>query len=184
MATETRSLLERKYEKRFDLLDVDGLGVVDQNSFAALSERLIGGLGVTSDSPRAQRVRDGYQQMWSSLQQLVDENGDGAITRAEFVDGMGRLAGDPAGFRAVIEPLARLNLSLCDADGDGNLNAEEFVNLLRLFNADTEQAGAMFQKLDTSGDGFLSLDEIIGALSEFYLSTDPESPGNQLFGSV
>lgn len=184
MATETMSVLERKYHKRFEMLDADGSGAVDSTDFRMLADRLINGLGVTEGSPKAQRVRSGYLELFASLRRMV---GDGSekITRAQFTSGMMRMASDRAGFKRVIEPLARLNLSLCDADGDGNLNEAEFVQLMQLFNASsTEEESAVFHRLDTSGDGFLSLDEILDALCDFYISEDPDAPGNALFGRV
>jgi Ca2+-binding EF-hand superfamily protein len=185
MATETMSLLERKYVKRFEMLDADGSGVVDRTDFEMLAQRLIDGLGVTPGSPKADRVHNGYLELCDSLMRIADEDGNGEITRTEFVMAMTRMAGDRAGFKRVIEPLARLNLSLCDADGDGNLNELEFASLLRMFNATTmDDASRIFHRLDTSGDGFLSLEEILDALCDFYVSTDPQAPGNSLFGRV
>jgi Ca2+-binding EF-hand superfamily protein len=184
MTTETMSVLERKYAKRFEMLDADGSGVVDGADFEVLAGRLIKGLGVTEGSPKAERVRNGYLELWSTLRRMIGDSGDG-ITRAEFTSGMMRTASDRAGFKRVIEPLARLNLSLCDADGDGNLNEAEFVELLKLFNASSgDDARAVFHRLDTSGDGFLSLDEILDALCDFYISEDPDAPGNAIFGRI
>jgi Ca2+-binding EF-hand superfamily protein len=185
MTTETMSIMERKYAKRFEMLDADGSGVIDHGDFAMLAKRLIDGLGVTPGSPKAERVVNGYQELWGTLQRMVDEDGDGEITKAEFISGMTRLAGDRPGFKRIIEPLARLNLSLCDADGDGTLNEMEFANLLHLFNATAmDEGAAIFHRLDTTGDGFLSLEEILDALCDFYISSDPDAPGNSLFGKV
>ncbi|MEV4312099.1 EF-hand domain-containing protein [Actinocrispum sp. NPDC049592] len=185
MTTETMSLLERKYAKRFEMLDADGSGVVDRTDFEMLAERLIDGLGVTPGSPKAERVRNGYLELCDQLMRIADGDGNGEIDRTEFITAMTRMAGDRAGFKRIIEPLARLNLSLCDADGDGNLNELEFGSLLRMFNATTmDEASRIFVRLDTSGDGYLSLEEILEALCEFYISTDPDAPGNQLFGRI
>jgi Ca2+-binding EF-hand superfamily protein len=96
-----------------------------------------------------------------------------------------RMAGDRGGFKRVIEPIARLNLSLCDVDGDGNLDEAEFVTLLKLFNASSvAEASEIFRVLDTSGDGYVSLSEILDALCDFYVSEDPDAPGNSLFGRL
>jgi Ca2+-binding EF-hand superfamily protein len=184
MATETMSMLERKYAKRFEMFDVDGSGVVDRADFELLAERLVNGLGVTVGSPRAQRVRDSYLELWSSLLRTVGGGGD-SISQPDFISGLMRMAGDRAGFKRVIEPIARTNLSLCDVDGDGRLDEAEFVTLLRLFNATSvNEASEIFRMLDTGGDGYLSLAEILDALCDFYISEDPDAPGNSLFGRL
>ena len=184
MTTETMSILERKYAKRFEMLDADGSGMVDQADFELLADRLVEGLGVTAGSPKAQRVRDGYVELWSALRRMIADGGD-ALSRPDFITGLMRMTGDRAGFKRIIEPLARLNLSLCDADGDGSLNEAEFVNLLKIFNADSvAEASDIFRRLNTSGDGYLSLSEILDALCDFYVSEDPDAPGNSLFGRL
>lgn len=184
MTTETMSMLERKYAKRFEMLDVDGSGVVSRADFELLAERLVKGLGVTAGSPKAQRVRDSYLELWSALRRTIGGGGD-ELARSDFIAGLMRMAGDRAGFKRVIEPIARLNLSLCDVDGDGQLDEVEFITLLKLFNAGSvAEASDIFRRLDTSGDGYLSLTEILEALCDFYVSEDPDAPGNSLFGKL
>jgi Ca2+-binding EF-hand superfamily protein len=167
MTTETMSPLERKYATRFDMLDADGNGVVDGVDFEMLAQRLVDSLGVTFGSPKAERVHDAYLELWTLMRRIADADGDGEITRTEFVTAMTRMAGDRAGFKRVIEPLARLSLSLCDIDGDGHLTETEFTNLLRIF--DTAEASTVFRQLDTGGDGYLSVVEILEALCDFHI---------------
>jgi hypothetical protein len=40
------------------------------------------------------------------------------------------------------------------------------------------------RKLDTSGDGTLTVDELVAAARDFYLSDEPDAVGNWLFGDV
>ncbi|WP_168200888.1 EF-hand domain-containing protein [Allokutzneria sp. NRRL B-24872] len=184
-ATSSENLLERKYARRFAMFDVDGNGHLEPEDFAQLADRLIAGLGADPDSAKAQRVRAGYQDLCSALVGEIDTDGDGRISQPEFLTGMARVAGDREGFARMIAPLARTNLDLCDTDGDGQLDRQEFARLLGLFNAAAmDDAGLIFDRLDTDGGGTLSVAEILDALCDFYLSTDPASPGNLLFGEI
>ncbi|MFD4156945.1 hypothetical protein ACFWR4_29895 [Streptomyces hydrogenans] len=42
--------------------------------------------------------------------------------------------------------------------------------------------GHGFDHLDTDGDGSLSAEEFVRALTEFWSSTDPDAPGNWWMG--
>ncbi|GAA4014988.1 calcium binding protein CalD [Allokutzneria multivorans] len=167
------------------MFDVDGSGHLEPSDFDELAARLIGGLGADPASAKAQRVREGYRDLCAALLAEIDTDGDGRISEPEFVTGMARVAGDREGFARMIAPLARTNLDLCDTDGDGQLDRDEFARLLGLFNAAAlGDAERIFDRLDTDGGGTLSVSEILDALCDFYLSTDPASPGNLLFGEI
>ena len=73
-------------------------------------------------------------------------------------------------------------LELWDRDGDGKLSADEYVKLEWCYGVTEEAAREAFRHLDRDGDGYLTLEEGMKAIEEFYLSDDPDAPGNWLFG--
>ena len=42
--------------------------------------------------------------------------------------------------------------------------------------------GPVFEVLDEDGDGLLSRGEVVRLVKDFYLTNDPEAPGNLFYG--
>ncbi len=91
----------------------------------------------------------------------TDENGDGVIDRAEFIDRTVEIfyAAD-ANKDGYLSPeefdhgvVAPKNFIHADRNGDGRVSLSEFLWV----------RNALFDEVDTNGDGVLSLDEVVSA---------------------
>ncbi|MFD3547635.1 hypothetical protein ACFWUW_18875 [Streptomyces sp. NPDC058655] len=47
-----------------------------------------------------------------------------------------------------------------------------------------EDADAPFARIDKNHDGYLSVDELLDAVRDYYTGTDEDAPGNLLFGEL
>lgn len=70
---------------------------------------------------------------------------------------------------------------MVDTDGDGRIALADYDAWVRAwgFEFDVE---TIFKELDVDGDGFLSRDEMVRLAKDFYLTNDPEAPGNVVYG--
>jgi Ca2+-binding EF-hand superfamily protein len=76
-------------------------------------------------------------------------------------------------YRTLLENVVRV----ADTSGDGKLNEEEYLRLMRTwYNATESDATEMFGRLDVDEDGALTLDEMVRAATHFYLGEDPVLP--------
>lgn len=50
--------------------------------------------------------------------------------------------------------------------------------------SEAQEALAVFDQVDTDGDGSISRQEFIRTVREHYLSDDPDAPGSFLYGRV
>ncbi|MES2152293.1 MAG: EF-hand domain-containing protein [Pseudomonadota bacterium] len=98
--------------------------------------------GRVSSEEYAQHAR----QMFATL----DADKDGKLTAAEMDAAYQRVTGKPVGSAAL--PAAE-KIKAVDSDADGSLNVEEYV----------ASSHAMFAKIDSNHDSFLSKEELLAA---------------------
>lgn len=181
----TNDLLDRKLERAFTHLDADRSGVIDADDIIALGSRLLTALAEPADSPKATLVMGGLADFWQDLFTELDLDRDGKVTPEEYKVGMTRLyaQGGPAYDRS-LRPMMRAILTIVDTDGDGRISPEEFHRAQEAFDTDLSPAHteALFHRIDADGDGTLTVDELLGAVREYYTGTDEDAPGNLLFG--
>ncbi|MFF9980869.1 EF-hand domain-containing protein [Streptomyces erythrochromogenes] len=181
----TNDLLDRKLERAFTHLDADRSGVIDADDIIALGSRLLTALAEPADSPKAALVMGGLADFWQDLFTELDLDRDGKVTPEEYKLGMTRLyaQGGPAYDRS-FRPMMRAILTIVDTDGDGVISPEEFHRAQEAFdtNLSPDHTETLFRRIDADGDGTLTLDELLGAVREYYTGTDEDAPGNLLFG--
>jgi hypothetical protein len=85
--------------------------------------------------------------------------------------------------RAAI-PFSLTAFAIADADGDGRCQVHEMMAAQHRSGMSEEEVRRSFDLLDPDGDGFITADEFIEALREFYFSNDPTAPGNFLAGDL
>jgi Ca2+-binding EF-hand superfamily protein len=182
MATE---LQERKLDKAFGHLDADRSGYVEEGDLTALGVRLLNHFDMPLDSAKAQRIATGFGTFWQRLAASLDTDGDKKLSPHEWRSGMTRAyIEDGDAFDAHFVPGAMAVLELADTDDDGKVSRTEFITMQRAFGTIDDEADLAFGKLDRDGDGYLSLDELIRAVREFYIGADENAVGNWFFGNV
>ncbi|MEU6312774.1 EF-hand domain-containing protein [Streptomyces sp. NPDC047014] len=181
----TNDLLDRKLARAFTHLDADRSGVIDADDIIALGSRLLTALAEPADSPKAALVMSGLADFWQDLFTELDLDRDGKVTPEEYQQGMTRLyaQGGPAYDRS-FRPMMRAILTIVDTDGDGVISPQEFHRAQEAFGTrlGPEDTEALFRRIDADGDGTLTVDELLGAVREYYTGTDEDAPGNLLFG--
>ncbi|MGI8329138.1 EF-hand domain-containing protein [Actinomadura scrupuli] len=175
-------VLDRKLERAFAQLDVDGDGRIERDDVLCLGSRLLVGLGEPPTTTKGRRVLDHLDAFWNAL---VQETGSGGkISAAEFHAGMTAAFIDGDRFEQVFRPAAQAVAALCDTDGDGSIGPGGFRAMQQAFGTSAEDADAAFERLDRDGSQTLTVDELVEAAREFYTGDDPEAAGNWLFGPL
>lgn len=177
-------LLKRKLEKSFGQMDIDGNGYIEEGDLLALGSNVARGFGHSQGSDRAAAIADSFHGLWKALVGNMDSDGDGRVSFEEFHHGMTVTFTDKARYDEFFQPAVDAVLSLCDADGDGQVSMEEWRMIQSAYGTSAADADSTFRLLDRDGSGHLGRDEIAKAAHEFYTGTDPDAPGNQLFGPM
>lgn len=172
-------LQKRKFTRMFDAYDADHSGYLEFADFEAQFNNLAQMRAIASDSPEYDQLQSGYRAAWGHMRQFADSDRDDRLVIDEWLAYCSELVESPDTFDRGIGAIARLNAKLLDDDGDGLISLEELVAFRA--NLDTEKE-AIFKQFDRDGDGNISGDELVELFREFFLSDDPNAPGNIWYG--
>ncbi len=178
---------KKKLTRKFQILDVDGNGLIEWNDFARILEQVVQQRQLTPDSRRARELDQTNRRLWSTLAQNCDVDGDGSISLEEWLGfhqaaleyELEMLESLP-GQESAIDATASFIFELLDYRGVGRVSEQDYQVFCEAYGI--EPSG--FAKLDRNGDGFLSRDEVVTLVVEFFCSNDPQSPGNWFFGDL
>jgi Ca2+-binding EF-hand superfamily protein len=175
-------LRERNLRSIFAVFDVNGDGVIGAIDFVEMAGLVCDLVGVTDDDRRA-AFKDGYLSWWEQLRADADSDGDGQITAAEFAATAASGRGDPlVYYNQTAGPVLAMMTEAMDHDGDGFIEHRDYQRLSGLPGMDPQVFLAAFDRLDTDGDGRLSLAQFQEAIAHLFSSQNPADPGTAMLG--
>ena len=150
-----------KTKMRFALLNVDKNGIYDSQDLAIIAKNLAAYRNQGSDEEKR------YFKMLQPLG-LVDEKG---VTEEEFIEQSKILVSQPDA-KERVKVLVDIIFKLMDADEDGIISYEEFLQLHKAFNIKQEMIDMLFNAADTNGDGVIDYEETYESFIKFYFSAE------------
>lgn len=184
------ALHKSKLLHMFQLLDVDSNGVIEYQDFRMAMDTLVLEKKLDQMSPRYLDLVTANKSLWKMLVEPLDLNFDGEISQSEWLafhikafllePSEGGL--DPE-FSLVMKATAKFFCELLDIDGDGVVTLENYVSFCGSYRVGENEAVIGFSMFDRDRNQQLSVEEVAQLVREFYLSPDPEAPGNLFFGA-
>ncbi len=138
------------------------------------------------DRSARQRLLDLSLGLWGHLADVADADKDGSITVEEykkaFADGL--LVTEESfvqGYRPFLDAI----MAIADTDGDGKLNIGEHVRWTgALMHLPEPVARDIHRRLDSDGDGYITTEDLLQAIHDFYFDEDPAGPGSWMLGPL
>lgn len=180
----TTELQLQKLDKAFDHLDINHNGQIQRDDLIALGNRLILGFGQPASSEKGRNVVRLCEALWNELAAEADVDRDESISPAEFREAMisAYIEGDR--FDKTFAPATRSWATLADTDADGFVALTDFRTFHAAFGAQDHDTMVAVAALDPNNAGRLSVPVIVVSAREYYLSADPQAPGNLFFGNL
>jgi Ca2+-binding EF-hand superfamily protein len=180
MTAQLDNIQDRNISAVFNVLDSNQDGTITAEDFDLIGRRVCEQLGVAVDSDNGRKVCEGYKAWWNQLRKDLDVDNDGQVTMAEFAAVYKGDRGDPQEyFSKHIGPAARVVAEMLDTDNDGYISQDDYLTLMASIT-DQQAALAGFRKLDTDGDGRVSVAELQAGIQQVMLSNDPSAPGTSM----
>ncbi|MET9295084.1 EF-hand domain-containing protein [Streptomyces sp. NPDC003077] len=175
-------ITEGKFSILFDWFDRTQDGWLTRDDFEQMAE-LFTAVARPDDHENRDALREAFTRWWDVLIDAGAGNGEARVGRGAFIGVMRSHVTDPKTFEHVVLPIADALMRALDTDRDGELTTDEYVRMYDALGIDPATSTPAFHRLDRDGNGVISHAEFRTAIEEFYLSPDPEAPGNWLLGS-
>jgi len=150
-------------QQRFAKLDTQGTGKVTLEQFSAAAPEHLGhaafAIASATDAPVAGK-RAAFRQKFAQTEfAKLDANGDGVVTQAEYT------------------AAAKSRFAAIDTQGTGKLTAAQIAASPVAQQRDLKFAQMLVKKLDTNGDGVVSLDEYVAGAKARFSRLDKSGDG-------
>jgi len=175
-------LQKQKLPTLFAQHDADRDGFLTRADHEAQGQRIAQFKGWAPESPQATEMTERFVKFWQGLAQTADVNDDARVSMNEWYGYWDAILSSPDMYAMIVKPISQSALGMMDRDDDGKVSLDDFVEYLGWSKVDPNVAHDSFQRLDLNRDGFLTTDESMELVEQYFRSDDPSAPGNWFFG--
>jgi Ca2+-binding EF-hand superfamily protein len=171
---------KQKLRHLFGVMDSNGDQHLEWGDYEGIAKNIADTRGYDPSSAEYQALIGQYKYGWEQAKPFVENDGMDLDGWMAYNDA---LLSTPGVYDTLVRPAAEMIFDAFDLDGDQKVSVEEWRAFFRCYSIDPGEAEDCFEKYDLNGDGYVSRSELIDLVGQFYLSADPDAPGNYLFGS-
>jgi Ca2+-binding EF-hand superfamily protein len=191
MTAAFTELQKQKLIHMFELLDVDGNGVLEYDDFRMVVDTMAEERGWDRSHRRYLSLVASNKRLWKMISRDIDIDESGSITLMEwlafhikaFISDPINNGFDPK-FSAALRATASFFCDMLDSDGDGKVCIDDYIAFCAAYNVSEAKARYSFALFDRDSSGDITMQEVEEMVKEFYLSDDPSAPGNLFFGNL
>lgn len=176
-------LQKKKLTYQFKIFDVDKNGFLEKSDFDKIVNGYAEAYNLTQGSETYEYLSSTYGKRWDGLAKEADTNADNKVSLDEWLSYQDKLMNHPESDFLWMK-VASMFHDIQDIDKDGSISLEEYKIIYKIHGiGDDSLAAEIFSKLDFDGDGKISKNDHLNLVADFYLSNNPQAPGNLFFGT-
>jgi len=175
---------KRKVHHLFNVLDIDRNGQLQPSDFVDVGKKIVDELGISQNSRSARMILLKSHRLFVQL--LADlNNPELSLTLWDWIAFFrDQIESEEDGIMDhYIQRTSRHIFDLFDMNKDKLISREEYAHMLTIYNISHDVAIEGFQELDTNSDHYISADEMVEGLNNFFKSPDEGAKGNLIFGN-
>jgi len=174
----------QKMSHMFDVYDRDRDGYLEEDDYHRVIDNFAAVRSLKPAEPGYQAIHDAYMRVWHHLRGHADTNRDDRVNLEEMLAYNERLISSEEAFHSDVLEIGGVLFNVLDLDRDGVVGEAEYRTFCLCLGIDESRSHEAFAKLDTNGDGRVNMEDTVRLVREFYLSDEPDSPGNWFFGPL
>jgi juvenile hormone diol kinase len=177
---------KQKLQRYFRTYDIDNSGFIDITDIQRLLNQYAQILNWSLNSPEYSTLESNFMSRWEHILSFSDTNRDNKISWDEWLVYIDNLVSDPQSqvYAVEIAGITSSVFRMFDLDGDERLSLNEYRLLFKAADIDENIANEIFSKLNLNDDDYISKQQCLELIDQFFCSQDPEAPGNLVFGKV
>lgn len=165
------------------VLDQDRNGVLDENDFKEIGESLCVLWMYKPGTKDYDRIINSSLKSWEMFEnyfrtQNAEANKEQFL---QFFDTM-LSENDKSRYQNFVNSMIGSIFDSFDLNNDGVISTDEYTDMFLCYHIPIKHSAKAFVKLDRDGDERVTKEELMKAVDEFFLSSDPDARGNWLFG--
>ena len=177
-------LQRQKLPNLFKFYDADGNGYIEAVDFDMIHATFCEAAGWGKGSSQSEALKARLASRWVNIQKHADANNDNRVSLDEWLAYVDKMLQSEEQYRAEVEGIVALIFQAFDRNNDGRIDRAEYERMHRAHRLDATRATSLFNAMDLNKDGFISVDEHLQLVRQFFKSDNPADPGNQLFGAL
>jgi Ca2+-binding EF-hand superfamily protein len=173
-------LQKQKFTRMFHAIDANQNGCIETADAARLASELARVRGYTPGDPQYEATQRRYLESMALM--LPFSDAAGRVDNAGFLAYHDWLLNTPGAYQLAVQRLVEFVFTALDEDGDGEVTLDEAREFYVACGMSEAVAETVFARIDLDNDGFLTQAEVTDIVTQYYFSSDPQVPGNWLFG--
>ncbi len=186
LKTMLKPAQEKKLTHYFNILDHNKNGELQEDDFVGIGEDICINLNVSPNSEEYSSIVNRSRGLYFRLLKDIGKKAGESIILNDWLTWFDReiiTAKNVELLKTYILMTVKYVFDLYDQNDDGLLTIEEYADMFTIYGIDIKFSAKSFTRLDRNHDEVISKDELLNAVKEFFVSSDPEAGGNWIFGN-